>query len=263
MGGHPPLRFEVVDHVATIVLDDPDRRNALSSRMLDALGDAVRRAASDDEVRVVVLTNRGPTFCAGADLRGTGGAQPRYGLADVLAAIQDAPKPVVGKIAGSAFGGGLGLVAACDISIASASARFGFTEVRVGVAPAIISVVCLPKLSRAAALELFLTGARFDAARAVEVGLLNRAVDDGELDAAVEALVAMLLEGAPGAQRAAKRLVYEVPSLERDAAFARMTERSAALFASPEAREGMTAFRERRRPAWAPEARERATGLER
>src|SRR5262249_16595893 len=142
------------------------------------------------------------------------------------------------------------LAAACDISIAGAEARFAFTEVRVGVAPAIISVVCLPKIRRADALELFLGGERISAARAAEVGLITRAVPAGELDAEV----APLLAGGPSALAAAKRLVYTIPGMERKAAFARTTELSQSLFASAEAAEGMAAFREKRPPSWAPTA---------
>jgi len=159
---------------------------------------------------------------------------------------------VVARIAGHCVAGGIGLAAACDISIADDAARFGFTEVRIGVAPAIISVVCLPKLRRADALELFLSGERISAARAAEVGLITRAVPAADLDAEVAAVVARVLAGGPSALAAAKRLVYTIPGMDRDAAFTRTTEVSQALFASAEAAEGMAAFREKRLPSWAP-----------
>src|SRR6516162_8423465 len=206
-----------------------------------------------------VLTHTGPAFCAGADLSSAGENKrsrrsKAVGLADVLEDIQDAPKPVLARIAGHCVGGGVGLAAACDISIASSEARFAFTEVRVGVAPAIISVVCLPKIRRADALELFLSGERISAARAAEVGLITRAVPADGLDDEVAAMVGRLLAGGPSALAAAKRLVYTIPGMERNAAFTRTTELSQSLFASAEAAEGMAAFREKRPPSWAPPA---------
>jgi methylglutaconyl-CoA hydratase len=239
--------------VATCTLDQPDNRNALTPALLNGLGDSLDRAHHDPAVRVIVLTNTGPAFCAGADLSGrTSAEEPRYGLAEILGAMQDGPKPIVARIAGHCMGGGVGLAAACDLSIADDSVRFGFTEVRIGVAPAIISVVCLPKLSRRDALALFLTGERVDASRAAEVGLINRAVPADKLDAAVQEVLDQLVAGGPNALAAAKRMVFEVPGLDRAEAFARMTEVSQNLFASPEAAEGMSAFREKRSPAWVP-----------
>lgn len=243
-----------VDHgVATLTLNRPDNRNALSVELVSALGDSLDAALADEAVRVIVLTNAGPTFCAGADLKsgsGSGGA-PRD-LPSILSDMMDAPKPIVGRINGDCFGGGVGLAAACDISIAAEGVRFGFTEVRIGVAPAIISVVCLPKLRRADALELFLTGERIAAARAAEVGLINRSVPDDDLDRAVDELVEKLLLGGPAAMAAAKLLVARVPDLDRDEAFAWTAELSASLFASTEAAEGIAAFREKRNAAWVP-----------
>jgi enoyl-CoA hydratase/carnithine racemase len=249
----PAVRYEVAGGVATMTMDQPHNRNAMTPALLNGLGDGLAAATADPSVRVVVLTNTGPAFSAGADLSGAAGLEaPRFGLADVLAAILDSPRPVVARIAGHCLGGGVGLAAACDVSVASDQVRFGFTEVRLGVAPAIISVVCLPKLRRADALELFLTGERIPAARAVEVGLITSAVPEGELDAAVTALLTKLLAGGPAALAAAKRLVFDVPLLDRQAAFATTSTLSQALFASAEAAEGMAAFREKRQPAWVP-----------
>jgi enoyl-CoA hydratase/carnithine racemase len=249
----PAVRYEVAGGVATLTMDQPHNRNAMTPALLNGLGDGLTAASADPSTRVVVLTNTGPAFSAGADLSGGAGDEaPRFGLADVLAAILDSPKPVVARVAGHCLGGGVGLAAACDLSVANDEVRFGFTEVRLGVAPAIISVVCLPKLRRADALELFLTGERIPAARAAAVGLITSAVPEDELDAAVTALVARLLAGGPAALAAAKRLVFDVPALDRQAAFAMTTSLSQSLFASAEAAEGMAAFREKRRPAWVP-----------
>ena len=256
------VRYAVRDAVATLTMDQPHNRNALTPELMSGLAQGLEAALADESVGVIVLTNNGPAFCAGADLSGAsaagqaggkrrGGAR-RDGLAELLAAIQDSTKPVVARIAGHCMGGGVGLAAACDLSVADDAAKFGFTEVRVGVAPAIISVVCLPKMRRADALELFLSGERISAARAAEVGLITRAVPTGDLDAEVTAVVARLLAGGPSALAAAKRLVYTIPGMDREAAFTRTTEVSQALFASAEAAEGMAAFREKRLPSWAP-----------
>ncbi len=248
-----PTTYELEGGVATITLRRPEERNALSAELVDSLAGHLDRAADDEGCRVVVLTNEGTTFSAGADLKG--GGIGRVGLAGLLRAILDHDKPVVGRIAGHCMGGGVGLAAACDLSVAAADARFGFTEVRVGVAPAIISVVCLAKMRRGDALELFLSGERVSAARACEVGLVTTTVDRDGLDEAVGRVVGQLLRGAPGALAAAKGLVGTVPALGRDEAFEWTSRLSAELFSSEEAREGMAAFREKRPPAWSPEER--------
>ena len=253
------VRYRVSGGVATLTMDQPHNRNAMTPALLGGLADGLAAALANDAVGAIELTHTGPAFCAGADLSGTPKPKQRrkeLGLADVLEDIQDATKPVVARIAGHCVGGGIGLAAACDISIAGSEAKFAFTEVRVGVAPAIISVVCLPKIRRADALELFLSGERISAARAAEVGLINRAVPADDLDAEVAAVLARLLAGGPSALAAAKRLVYTVPGMERKAAFARTTELSQSLFASAEAAEGMAAFREKRLPSWAPPAQQ-------
>ncbi|HEX7166872.1 MAG TPA: enoyl-CoA hydratase-related protein [Acidimicrobiales bacterium] len=251
----PATRYDVDAGVATITLARPGNANALSAELVDSLGDNLERAIGDENVRVVVLTHDGRTFCAGADLKsrakGAPGSGPRHDLVGVLTTILDSPKPVVGRIAGHCMGGGVGLAAACDISVVADTAKFGFTEVRIGVAPAIISVVCLPKLRRADALELFLTGERIEAARAAEVGLVNQVVPAGAIDTAVGEVVAKLRAGGPNALAAAKQLVARVPELSRADAFAWTAELSATLFRSEEAAAGMAAFRDRTAPPWA------------
>lgn len=248
------VRYEAAAGVATLTMDQPHNRNALTTALLNGLADGLAAAVADPAVRIVVLTHTGPAFCAGADLSGGGSAAvaPRAGLADVLTAIQDSDKPVLARIAGHCMGGGVGLAAACDLSVAADPAKFGFTEVRIGVAPAIISVVCLPKLRRADALELFLSGERISAFRAAQVGLITRAVPAGDLDGEVASLTGKLLAGGPAALAAAKQLIYRVPGMERDAAFGWTSELSRALFASPEAAEGMAAFKQKRPPSWTP-----------
>lgn len=244
--------LDVAGGVATITLARPQSRNALSIELLNSLGDHLTVASADDAVRAVVLTNEGSVFCAGADLKGNDDASPRHTLVDVLQTITESPKPVIGRIGGHCMGGGVGLAAACDISVVDADARIGFTEVRLGVAPAIISVICLPKLRVADASELFLSGERITADRAVEVGLLNRAVPAEELDDTVSKVVENVVAGGPNALAAAKRLIREIPGADREHAFAWTAELSAALFASDEARAGIQAWRDKTDPPWIP-----------
>ena len=244
--------YDIAAGVARLTLAQPDNRNALTPALLDGLGDGLDAAVRDSSVRVVVLTNTGPAFCAGADLKGGGLAPARHDLPSILTAIQDSPKPVVARIAGHCMGGGVGLAAACDLSIAAPDVKFGFTEVRIGAAPAIISVVCLPKMRRGDALELFLTGERISAARAADAGLITDVAGSEGLDAATDTLVSKLLAGGPGALAAAKRLVFEVPGRGRAEAFEMTAAISRDLFASVEAAEGMAAFREKRSPSWVP-----------
>lgn len=251
-----PTSYRVNAGVATISLDLPERKNALTVGLVDSLADHLDRAVADDAVRVVVLTNTGTTFCAGADLKatepGVGGRAGRRSFVEVFEQILDSPKPVIGRIDGHATGGGVGLVAVCDISVMRDDARIGFTEVRLGVAPAIISVVCLPKMRRADASELFLTGDRFTPARAAEVGLINRAVPAEELDATVDGFVSMVVRGGPAALAASKELIRTVPAMERSPAFSWTAARSGELFRSEEAAAGIAAFRERRDAPWVP-----------
>jgi methylglutaconyl-CoA hydratase len=240
--------------VLTVTLADVENRNALGGALIQGVYDAVAAGNADPAVRAVVITNEGNTFCAGANLKERAGAAPggapSVGFEELLLAIQGSRTPIVGRIAGHVVGGGNGLAAALDISIAADDVKFGFTEVRLGVAPAIISVVCLPKMRPGEAMEAFLRGNRFSAARAVELGLINRAVPREQLDAAVDEVLDDLRLGGPNALGAAKRLVHDVPRMEPKEAFARMAKLSGELFRGDEAREGMAAFLGKRRPSW-------------
>ena len=216
---------------------------------------AFEAAEADDDVRVIVLTNEGSAFCAGADLseRSSSSTDARAAMASpvpLFGRFARSPKPYVGRIAGHCVAGGMGLAAAMDVSVAVEDATFGFTEVRIGVAPAVISVVCLPKLRTADARAAFLRGRRFSAVEAAEMGLINAAVPADRLDVEVDVVVDDLLAAAPGALAAAKRLLAEVPGLPTDEAFARTSQLSAELFTTDEAREGMTAFLEKRSPSF-------------
>jgi methylglutaconyl-CoA hydratase len=248
------VETELTGGVLTVTLADEANRNALSAQLVRELADALDDADADPEVRVVVLTNRGSVFCAGASLserssKDAPAAASRSPQA-LFGRFARSPKPYVGRIAGHCVAGGMGLAAAMDISIAAEHAKFGFTEVRVGVAPAVISVVCLPKLRPADARAAFLRGHRFSAADAAGMGLINAAVPADRLDEEVDGVVSDLLAGGPGAIAAAKRLLAEVPGTPVDEAFRRTGELSAQLFATEEAREGMSAFLEKRPAAW-------------
>ena len=245
--------------VATITLNRPDAKNRLDAGAMQLMVEHLRETARDDAIRVVVITGSGTTFCSGADLAGalaaaeggfaSGGTSA---LVELLNAMLDHPKPLVARVQGHVAGGGNGLVAACDIAVASSDARFAFSEVRVGVAPAIISVVCLQVMHRRDAQELLLTGERVSADRVLAAGLVTAVAEAEALDAAVRAYVDVLLLGGPEATRNTKALLRRVPVMTRDEAFAWTTEMSTGLFTSVEAREGMTAFLEKRKPEWAP-----------
>lgn len=247
--------------VVTVTLADEANRNALSRRLLGELTVVLDEVDADPAVRVAVLTNSGRVFCAGADLRESSDRRaddnPVVARAsELFGRFRRSAKPYVGRIAGHCVAGGIGLAAAMDISIAREDARFGFTEVRVGVAPAMISVLCLPKMRRAEAASAFLRGNRFDATEAARLGLINAAVPAGSLDDEVEAVVTDLLAGAPSGLAAAKQTVYRVPEMSFDDALAWAERLSAELFAGDEAAEGMDAFLNKRAPEWAPDTRE-------
>lgn len=250
------VHLEVAGGVATVTLDSPANRNALSRALMAGLEKSLDAALADDRARLIVLTGAGPVFCSGADLKemGTGGGGGQGagpgGLVRILKSIWHSPKPVIARVGGPARAGGIGLVAACDIAVSVDTATFAFSEVRVGVIPAIISVVTLPKLGLAKGMELFLTGDTFDAGEAVRLGLLNAAVPSDQLDEYIDRYADSILKGAPGAVTGCKRLVREVPGMALDPAFELTSKWSAEYFVSEEAREGMAAFREKRPPRW-------------
>ena len=240
--------------VLTVTLADEENRNALSSALVGELITALDAADADPAVRVVVLTNSGRVFCAGADLsERSSGDKPKVKVdaADLFSRFRRSPKVYVGRIAGHCVAGGMGLAAAMDLSVAIDDAKFGFTEVRRGLAPAMISVLCLPRMRPADAAEAMLLGNRMTGADAARMGLVNRAVPADELDDVVDGFVADLLAGGPDALAATKQLLVRVPGMPIEEAFAWTAELSAELFGSDEAREGMRAFLEKRPPDWA------------
>jgi methylglutaconyl-CoA hydratase len=269
------IRHTVAGGVATITLDSPHNRNALSHALITDLLAALDAADADAATRVIVLSHTGPAFCAGADLKetvaafesasgtasgasasgtasgaGASGTVPAGRMGDVLAAIWESPKPVIARVGGAARAGGLGIVAAADIAVCAEDVTFAFTEVRIGVIPAVISATVLPRLAPRAAAELLLTGSPFDARRAVEVGLVTAAVPAADLDTTVDGYVQALLRAAPGALAGTKDLLRDPSGPDLRARLAELTGLSVRYFTSAEGREGITAMLGKRSPAW-------------
>lgn len=232
--------------VTTLTLDSPANRNALSAALVGDLRTALAAAAADPAVRAVVLTHTGTTFCAGADLKSP--CDPADFLA-LLREIARLPKPVLARVTGHVRAGGLGLLGACDIAAAGPLSSYAFTETHLGLAPAVISMPLLPRLDPRAAARYFLTAERFDAAEATRIGLLTLHADD--VDEALAPVLAGLRKASPQGLAATKALTAAAvrEALDRDGD--RLAELSAGLFASAEAREGITARFERRDPSWA------------
>ena len=246
--------YEVRDGAAWITLNRPENRNALSAVLVNELYAHLQAALQDPAARCIVLTGNGPAFCAGADLKSPPGSavdgKASASLPDVLDLMLDSPKPVIAAVNGAAFAGGLGLVGASDIVVIAEDVDCSFSEVRIGVIPAVIAVVCVPKLGTHHAMKLFLTGERFKGTQAVTMGLAHRAVPKDGLQAAVQEEIDMIRLGGPIAVAECKKLVRRVPQLSTQEGFAEMAEWSKRMFLSAEAAEGMAAFREKRKPAW-------------
>jgi methylglutaconyl-CoA hydratase len=250
--------------VERVALNRPAVRNAIDDEVIRELTWWADSVARDRGVRVAVLSGAGPVFCAGADA-GWMARMADYSLQEnvedaselgrLFLALDRLPLPLVGRVHGAALGGGAGLCAVCDMVVAADNTAFGFTEVKLGLVPAVISPFVLSKIGRSAARELFLTGARFSAARAREIGLVHRVVPEAGLDAAVEEHVRELLTSAPEAVAAAKALIPEVARRGPGEATTLTCEVIARRRASDEAQEGLRAFREKRRPRWTVEDR--------
>ncbi|MFY9889646.1 MAG: enoyl-CoA hydratase family protein [Streptosporangiaceae bacterium] len=238
--------------IARIALDSPRNRNALSAALVEQLTGALTAAAGDDGVRAVELTHTGSTFCAGADLSEASQGGMKAGVTQVLGLLKlivALPKPVVGSIDGHVRAGGLGLVGACDIVVAGPSSTFAFTEVKLGLAAAMISLTTLPRMEPRAASRYYLTGETFDAATAARIGLITEAADD--IDAGTVAVLDALRAASPQGLRETKRLLIPAVLDGFGARAEELAELSARLFGSAEAAEGMAAFLEKRPPSWA------------
>jgi methylglutaconyl-CoA hydratase len=250
------------DGSARITLNRPEIHNAFDDRLIAELTAALAALAHDDAVRVVVLTGSGKSFSAGADLnwmRRTSTYGEAENLADakalakLMATLNELPKPTIARVNGAALGGGTGLVACCDIVVASSHAMFGTTEVRLGLIPAVIGPYVVAAIGVRQARRLMLTGERIGAAEAARIGLVHEVVAADELDAAIATLLDHLLKGGPNALAAAKRLVHDLAGRPIDAELIDYTARRiAALRATPEAREGLVAFLDKRPASWLP-----------
>lgn len=246
--------------VATVALNRPAIHNAFDDRLIADLTVVLRRLAGDDAVRVIVLTGSGESFSAGGDLNwmrrmaGYSDAEnfaDAMALAELLRTLNELPKPSVARVNGAAFAGGLGLICCCDIAVASVEATFSISEARLGLVPATIGPYVVDAIGARAARRYFLTAERFTAAEAQRIGLVHEVAPRAEIDAAVEKIVAALLEAGAGAQARAKRLIAEVQDRPMSEALMALTARAIAeARASAEAREGLAAFFAKRKPAW-------------
>ena len=261
MTSNSPVTTQVSGGVARVALNRPEKRNALDSATILGLGAALAACAANSEVRVVQITGAGDVFCAGADLsemqaQSSASESENVAHAEKLAAVlgelDSFPKPTLARVNGDGYGGALGLIAACDIVVVAEHAKFAFTEVRLGIIPAVVSPFVLAKIGERAALRYFLTAEAMNGATLREIGLAHEAVASEQLDATCARVIDALLRGAPGAQAEAKRLIRDADSAaaRRRSTSLAMAKRLAALRVKPEAREGFEAFFAKRKPAW-------------
>ncbi len=246
--------------VATVTLNLPEKHNAMSALMISELSLAARKLRTDNEVRVVVLTGAGESFCAGGDLgwmkaqfnaSRDGRMMEARRLAHMLKYLNELPKPLIGKVQGQAFGGGLGLMSICDVAIGVDTAKFALTETRLGLIPATIGPYVIARMGEGNARRVFMSGRRFDAEEAKAFGLLSGISSQDKLDAAVEAEIEPYLSTAPGAVAAAKMLARKLSPAIDDSVIEATVHKLADQWESPEAQEGISAFFEKRKPDWA------------
>lgn len=253
------LKVSVENNIATVMLDRPDVRNALSAGLIGELTRCMQEIAVQEDVRAVVLTGGGEFFCAGADIdymRQTASfsydenLEDARGLAALFETIASCPKPVVARIKGAAIGGGVGLVAAADISVAEEGSVFAFSEVRLGISPATIAPFVLCKIGHSHAQSLFLTGERFAADRAREIGLIHEVAPEGTLDELVQKKAGQVIAGGPAALASIKELLRELRYAASQEVTGITAARIAELRTGEEGQEGLTAFLEKRKPRW-------------
>jgi methylglutaconyl-CoA hydratase len=253
------LLIEQDGPVVRVTLNRPEVRNAFNEELIGEITTWAESVTPDGPSRVAVLAGAGKAFCAGADLTWMSkmvaytreeNVRDARAMAAMFEALDRLPIPLIGRVHGAALGGGVGLAAVCDIVVAADDTIFGFTEVKLGIIPAVISPYALAKIGRSAARELFLTGARFSAARAREIGLVHATGDVDELDRIVAKYVNDLLTSAPLAVAAAKALIAEVASRSRAAAAELTIDAIAERRVSPEGQDGMRAFLDKRSPSW-------------
>ena len=261
-GDYQHLRVERRGFAAWVTLARPEVHNAFNAALIAELHAVFEALSSDDTLRAVVLAGDGRNFCAGADLNWMGASltftrdenvDDALKMSDMFRTIDSCRHPVIGRIQGAALGGGAGLTAVCDIAIAADDARFGFTEARLGITPAVISQFVVPKIGAGAARALFITAERFDAQRALAIGLVHKIAPADALDDAVTAALRDIGQNGPAGVRAAKLLARDILDLSRDEARAMTAATIADLRVSPEGQEGIRAFLEKRRASWATE----------
>lgn len=247
----PLVALDVSGGIATITLDSQHNRNALSRHLVAELGESLAAAEAAAEVRAIVLRHEGPAFCSGADLKeraGDGASVDASPMIDVMRRLMDSSRPTIAVVQGAVRAGGIGLMASCDLVVVDPAVTFALTEVRIGVAPAIISVPILRRVPPGKIAAAMLTGETFSADDAREMGLVTHVTDD--VTRVVDHLCDGVRAGAPNAVSETKRLLRRVPTLDRDDAWREMQALSERLFRSDDAREGMAAFREKRSPHW-------------
>ena len=256
------LKYEKDGRVGRVTFNRPEIHNAFNGTVITEMAELFTELEKDDDLRVILLTGEGKSFCAGADLNWMREVVTQSfeenlaesnALADLFYQIYSFKRPIVGRINGAAIGGGTGFVAVCDIAIAARSAKFSFSEVKIGVVPACIGPYVIRKMGEGKARELFITGERMNADRAFSVGLVNTVVDDDQLDTEVDNLLQAILSSGPEAVAMAKRLVSEVPSMSPEQFKPFTAEMIAGLRISDEGQEGMDAFLNKRKPNWVTE----------
>jgi len=254
------VKYEKDGRIGRVTFNRPEIHNAFNATLITEMSQLFSEIEKDEDIRVVVLTGAGKSFSAGADLNWMRevieqsfeeNLRESNALADLFCQIYTFKRPVVGRINGAAIGGGTGFVAVCDIAIAARSAKFSFSEVKIGVVPACIGPYVIKKMGEGKARELFVTGERMPADRAFDVGLVNKVVDDNQLDKAVDGLIHSILSSGPEAVAMAKRLVSEVPPMLPEQFKPFTAEMIAKLRVSEEGQEGMDAFLNKRKPRWA------------
>lgn len=254
------IRTDIDDRgVATLTLNQPDKHNAMSSQMIEEITNAAKSLGADESVRAVVLTGEGKSFCAGGDLgwmrsqfeadRETRIAEAMK-LAGMLRDLNELPKPLIGRINGQAFGGGIGMMSVCDVAFGTDTAKFALTETRLGLIPATISPYVLARMGEGKARRVFMSGRRFDAGEAVELGLLASIAAASDLDAAVEAEITPYLSTAPGAVAKAKRLARSLGPTIDEATMLDTANQLADCWEDAETQEGIAAFFDKRKPSW-------------
>lgn len=256
MSSASEILYEVHDGVATITLNRPEKRNALSATLVAELQQALRTGEDDASIRCIVVTGNGSAFCSGVDLdtppQNTLDQNNPSSYPEVLRTMVYHSKPIIAMVNGATFAGGLGLIGAADIIIVSATAVMSFSEVRIGVIPAVIAVVCMPKLGVHLAKKLFFTAERFNGHKAVEYGLAHEAVPSDQLRTKTMEYVAQLLKAGPNALINCKKLTRDILTWDFEEGLKLTSTWSQEMFKSVEAMEGISAFREKRRPIWYP-----------